>query len=100
MAASVGSLMIRSTLRPEMVPAPFVAWRLELLLDAGLVVLAVGEGLALDHLTEVPHPSPLSLSLSIQCVACSGLHLKGATLAQLETGKEKQALLTLQGCKS
>ena len=98
MAASVGSLMIRSTLRPEMVPTPFVAWRLELLLDAGLVVLAVGEGLALDDLTEAPHPSPLSLST--QCVACSGLHLKGATLAQLETGKEKQALLTLQGCKS
>ena len=63
MAASVGSLMIRSTLRPEMVPTPFVAWRLELLLDAGLVVLAVGEGLALDDLVEVPLPPP-SLSLS------------------------------------
>ena len=48
-----------------MVPAPFVAWRLELLLDAGRVVR---EGLALDDLTEAPHPSPRALSLSLHSV--------------------------------
>ena len=38
-AAAVGSLMMRSTLRPEMAPASFVAWRCESLKYAGTVTL-------------------------------------------------------------
>ncbi|GET90209.1 heat-shock protein hsp70, putative [Leishmania tarentolae] len=40
MAAAVGSLMIRSTSRPAIVPASFVAWRCESLKYAGTVTTA------------------------------------------------------------
>ena len=40
MAAAVGSLIIRSTFIPEMVPASLVAWRCESLKYAGTVITA------------------------------------------------------------
>ena len=40
MAAAVGSLMMRRTLRPAMVPASLVAWRCESLKYAGQVMTA------------------------------------------------------------
>ena len=40
MAAAVGSLMMRRTLRPEIVPASLVAWRWESLKYAGTVITA------------------------------------------------------------